>query len=207
MANAIHQPFNGGEIARLERISARVDELWAEHAASLGRLRKRTTDPYGVFGRDAEGENTSLDFKDKALAGELHAEFQKNATAYRRLKLAMDYWCALWFWPMDRHAELPDRDDFLSELESFLLGDIFPTQSQEAQLELLPPTQDKTEGRQFINKFGVVDFDKLFKAFPRLQLAEQLATERHFLHWELEFADIFARRGGFRPDAGQPALD
>jgi len=91
------RPFSEEQRARLETLSGRLDELWNEHTASIARLRARTTDPYGIYGREASGTRTSLGFKDEALAGELYAQYQKNATAYRRLKLAMDYWCALWF--------------------------------------------------------------------------------------------------------------
>ncbi|HKJ87822.1 MAG TPA: hypothetical protein VKA48_04885, partial [Gammaproteobacteria bacterium] len=50
------KPFHQAEIRRLERLSGRIAALWDEHAGSLARLRSRTTDPYAIFGREAEGE-------------------------------------------------------------------------------------------------------------------------------------------------------
>lgn len=38
--------------------------------------------------------------------------------------------------------------------------------------------------------------DKLCAQSPRLALVRTLANERKFFHWELEFIDLFARRGG-----------
>lgn len=35
-----------------------------------------------------------------------------NAGPYARLKAAMDYWCALWFWPIEKAELLPDRQTF-----------------------------------------------------------------------------------------------
>ncbi|QKK03620.1 MAG: hypothetical protein HND55_13680 [Pseudomonadota bacterium] len=201
---AFIKPFDQEEIDRLERLSARLDELWQQHARDLSRMRARTTDPYPVYGHDDDGKATSLDYKDQVLAGELHARDQKNAPAYRRLKLAMDYWCALWFWPMDAHEDLPERDDYLFELEALLLGDTIPTGSANRIQDLFAPTQDEQAGKSFINRFGVVDFNQLFRAFPRMKRAHVLAESRRFFHWELEFADLFMENGGFDLILGNP---
>ncbi|HET8700228.1 MAG TPA: hypothetical protein VFL97_00975, partial [Nitrococcus sp.] len=117
------RPFDPSEIERLEKLSARIAELWDHQAANLAELRRRTTDPYAIRGRAARGERTSLEYKDAALDQELLASKLENASAYRRLKLVMDYWCALWFWPIAAAAELPDRDEWLLDLENLLLGD------------------------------------------------------------------------------------
>lgn len=201
---AFIKAFDQDEIDRLERLSARLDELWQRHARDLSRIRSRTTDPYTIYGHAGDGQATSLDYKDRVLAGELHAIEQKNAPAYRRLKLAMDYWCALWFWPMDAHQHLPERDEFLFELEALLLGDTIPTGPANSIQDLFAPTQDKQAGKSFIDKFGVVDFAQLFRAFPRMQRAHELAKARQFFHWELEFADIFMEKGGFDLVLGNP---
>ncbi|BCO31192.1 hypothetical protein TspCOW1_12950 [Thiohalobacter sp. COW1] len=206
------KPFDQETRERLQRLSGRIDELWHEHAESLRKLRARTTDPYAIYGREAKGETTTLAFKDQALAGELHAEYQKNANAYRRLKLAMDYWCALWFWPIERAEDLPDREDFLFDLENLLLGDTVAAGPRYEVNDMFAPTQSREEGQRFVDRFGVVNLDILFKGFPRLKLANEIAQRRRFLHWELEFADIFLpdgegevqRVGGFDLVLGNP---
>ncbi|MFM9158937.1 MAG: Eco57I restriction-modification methylase domain-containing protein, partial [Dolichospermum sp.] len=40
--------------------------------------------------------------------------------------------------------------------------------------------------------------------FPRLGLVAQIAEEKRFFHWELEFADLFADNGGFDLFLGNP---
>ena len=50
------------------------------------------------------------------------AELERPYTAYRRLKLVMDYWCTLWFWPIEKSHLLPTRDAFLLDLEVILKG-------------------------------------------------------------------------------------
>ena len=34
----------------------------------------------------------------------------------------MDFWCALWFWPLDRADDLPTREEWWFVLETVLLG-------------------------------------------------------------------------------------
>lgn len=198
-------PFDATDRDRLLRLSRRIDDLWQEHAVSLATLRAKTTDPYTVFGREGQGAPTSLAFKDKAVAGELLAAFQKNATAYRRLKLVMDYWCALWFWPIKDHDSLPSREEYLFDLENLLLDDIISAGPQYAVNDLFADTQDPEAGRRFVNKFGVVDLKLLFRNFPRLKQAQDIADARRVFHWELEFADLFAdARAGFDLILGNP---
>jgi len=193
--------FDKDDLDRLEQLSAKIDALWQEHARQLEQLRRKTTDAYSIFGREANGDATSLAFKDQVLDGELRAKELKNANAYRRLKLAMGYWCALWFWPIDKSHLLPDRDEYLFDLENLLLGDTLAAGSVSEQRDLFAPTIKEAEGKAFVDKYGVVNLDLLFLHFPRLKLAQEIANKRKFFHWELEYADIFA--GGDSPQRTQ----
>ena len=60
---------------------------------------------------------TKSDFVDKVAA-----ELERPYTAYRRLKLIMDYWCSLWFWPIEQSKLLPSRDVFLMDIEMILVS-------------------------------------------------------------------------------------
>ena len=197
------KPLRNDEIERLERLSAQIDKLWDEHARSLSRLRQRTTDPYTILGHHEDGEGTSLRDKDRALDQELYAKGLENTPAFQRLRLAMDYWCALWFWPIDAAHELPDREEWLRDLDNLLLGDTIATE-QIGETRSLWAETNPEEGKRFVDRFGVVDFNRLFKAFPRLRLAHQIAEKRRFFHWELAFADIFQNNGGFDLILGNP---
>ncbi|MGI6408862.1 MAG: Eco57I restriction-modification methylase domain-containing protein [Thiopseudomonas sp.] len=198
-------PHNAEQQRQLERISAKVEELWQEHAQQQASIRQRTSDPYSVYGQSADDSRSlsSLEQKDQILAQELYADGLANSSAYGRLKLAMDYWCALWFWPITQAGQLPSRDEWLFELEILLLGDTIQTRVNE-QHSLFAPTQPSAEGQRFINQHGVVNLKLLKKAFPRLALVEQLAAQQRFFHWPLEFADIFAHKGGFDLMLGNP---
>ena len=50
----------------------------------------------------------------------------------------------------------------------------------------------------------IVDIPRLRQENPRLDLAARIAEQNKFMHWELEFADLFAERGGFDLVVGNP---
>lgn len=49
-----------------------------------------------------------------------------------------------------------------------------------------------------------MDIGALVEALPQLQVAQQVAGQQHFMHWALEFADVFKARGGFDVILGNP---
>ena len=55
---------------------------------------------------------------------EVAASLEDESSAYRRLKLAMDAWCALWFWPIEEAELLPDRPTWLAQMELVLKGQV-----------------------------------------------------------------------------------
>ena len=200
---AFTQPFNKTELERLEKLSTKLEELWQEHADSLAKQRKRTTDPYQIYGYQQTGNRTPLNFKDQVLAQELEAKGLENTSAYRRLKLVMDYWCALWFWPIHAADDLPSREEWLFDLETLLLGDTVAVGPSGEQFDLFA-NQPRQEAIPFVSRFGVVNLSKLFKASPRLKRADDIAQQRRFFHWNLAFADVFAINGGFDLFLGNP---
>lgn len=196
--------FDRDEQDRLVRLSLKVEELWQEHVSQLRNIRQRTSDPYAIYGRPGSSDSVStLEQKEQIRRQELFADGLDNSSAFGRLKLAMDYWCALWFWPIQQADQLPDREEWLFELESLLLGDTITARVNEQQA-LFADTQPAEVGQRFVDQHGVVNLKTLAKAFPRFALVKQLAAEHKFFHWPLHFADLFADRGGFDLMLGNP---
>jgi hypothetical protein len=46
-----------------------------------------------------------------------------------------------------------------------------------------------------IDKIGTVNLDELCAGLPRLKIVRKLAEQHRFMHWELEFADLFEDPG------------
>ena len=211
------KPFADDQITELEALSVRVDELWAMHAEQLARDHRETEDTLPVWGRrDSEDErHTTNTWKDRIRAQGIFSDDTRTASPYRRLKLVMDYWCALWFWPIRDADRLPDRDEFLNEITLVLTGSVFqPGIGPNQTADLFGAEYAKHAGaiaRRITNEIGMLDLDKLFEQFPRLRFVDALAKRHRFHHWELAFADLFyderadgSVRGGFDPVLGNP---
>jgi hypothetical protein len=250
---AMMQPLQPHELQRLQQLSARAQDLWQEHTRALARDRDRTEDALSVWphGRivasglnGSSGSSGSSASMGQAATAELKAPMPRAekeairrqgllnedgdlATPFRRLKLVMDYWCALWFWPITATAHLPTREQWWMEVGAILEGnivdigpqpglDLFATKQEAPQL-LVPETQPSllgmeiqlplaqpTDQANLHDRFGQLRISKLRQHFPRVVLVEQVAADRRFMHWELCFADALLGRGGFDLILGNP---
>lgn len=201
-------PFSASEIKQLEELSNATDRLWEAHIKQQRDTRSRTTDPLHIFGQpepDKKQSHTEIRWKDRVINQEMLSKEVRASSHYRRLKLAMDYWCALWFWPIEKAGLLPSRQEFLLDLSLILEGNVYETsRSGYKQLPLFADTRPKQLALKIADVFGIVDIDKLCNEVERLALVKELADKYHFLHWELEFADIFNDCGGFDLVLGNP---
>ena len=202
---AFTAPLSKDEIKRVQALTVAAEQLWQQHAQELARVRTATCDELHVWPDPAANRApTSTAQKDAAYQREMLSEAQKNASPYRRLKLVMDAWCALWFWPLDKASELPSREHWWFVLETVLLGNA--SLSNASADDLFPETQPQ-QGLDFAperDRYGHVDIAALINALPQLQVAQQVAGQQHFMHWALEFADVFKARGGFDVILGNP---
>ena len=205
-------PVTDDEVVTLLRLSAAIDELWAAQIQLRKEVGAKTQDSLSIFGHtdDVEDSHTTIRQKDKIFSELYKSEHMKNAGPYARLKFAMDYWCALWFWPIDKADLLPTRSEFLFDMSLILEGtmaSVKVTDSVKGGQMTLFPTEMEQLALDIIDTYGtdtVVDIPRLRKENPRLDLAAKIAEQNHFMHWELEFADLFAERGGFDLIIGNP---
>lgn len=243
-------PLAAHEVARLQQLSQCVQKLWEEHTKALARDRARTEDDVAVWpataqalqaksGSSADAASASSSQKRISRAEKEHIRQQgllnedgDLATPFRRLKLVMDYWCALWFWPITRSEELPSREQWWMEVGAILEGnvvDLAPTLSQQFGLDfatsaasaaeavvpdvqsdmfggvqLALSAQPQDDSPQLHDKLGQLRISKLREHFPNVKLVEGIAEQRRFMHWELCFADILLQRGGFDLILGNP---
>ncbi|MEO1827887.1 MAG: hypothetical protein ABGX82_03575 [Pseudomonas sp.] len=228
-------PLEASEISLLQSLSQAVDRLWREHTQMLAQHRQRTEDTYPLWGQQGIQEHhTSTREKDDLRARGIFNTNARIASPYRRLKLAMDYWCALWFWPLDQVDQLPDRQKWLFDLNTILnsAGTFTFAPEQEGLFAAEQPTADQVSdgfapptadlfaaeqpqlglraetraAREVSTPQGELNLEKLFKNpfYATLKLANQLGDQYRFFHWELAFADVFANRGGFDITLGNP---
>lgn len=222
--------YDEDDIATLLRLSEIIDTLWERTVELRKSVEKATSEPLSVFGQeeDMESSHTTIREKDEIYHKLFKSEKMNNAGPYARLKAAMDYWCALWFWPIDKADLLPNRQEFFFDMSLILEGGLAAVKTQASgQMSLLDDSGNMqfdengnfmlhTEGTQLGIQFssqlqglGEVNLDYLRSdantmSGERLKIANQIAEQQRFQHWELEFADVFEENGGFDLVIGNP---
>lgn len=217
--------FNEDDIETVLRLSDIIDDLWKRTVELRKKVDKATSESLSIYGyEDNNSQNhTTIREKDAIYRELFKSEHMNNAGPYARLKAAMDYWCALWFWPIEKAELLPDRQTFFFEMSLLLEGTISPVSTNASgQLSFVDSHGNTsydddghvnlmTEGSQIALEFQAqyatlcrVDLDELRKRHERLDIANRIAKEQKFQHWELEFADVFEEKGGFDLVIGNP---
>lgn len=196
--------FAGHEIADVQRISEKVEALWNTYRQQLKVERLKTADSYPVWPADnSEQTRSSLSSKDETFSGRL-----EDNSAYQKLRWVMDYWCALWFWPIDKADELPDRGTWLFEIETLLDGIVITEKVTEVAEhttgDLFAEEGLLREESSLFSGAGRLKTEVLFRHLPRLAIVDALRKQHRFFHWDLEFCDLFAERGGFDLMLGNP---
>ena len=233
------KPYSQTEIGLMRSLSKTIDELWCGQIKARRQLEKATQDDLIIYGFDANvskktakalenqqkhgqgslgieneyfrGNNLTIREKDEMLRVSYHSEKAENASEYARLKLAMDYWCSLWFWPIDQANLLPTRSQYLTEMSLILTGEIpqeegFTLTSMDNGQPTFDDAMDDSHERDYMYDHAV-DLNELCKGdgepAQRLRLVKKIAKKQRFFHWELEFADVF-KDGGFDFMVGNP---
>ncbi|WP_410214773.1 DNA methyltransferase family protein [Klebsiella variicola] len=196
--------FEAHEVADVQRISGKVEALWNTFRQQLKAERQKTADNYPVWPADNTAQvRSSIRSKDETFSGRL----EDNST-YQKLRWVMDYWCALWFWPIDKANELPDRGMWLMEMETLIDGIVVTERvtevAEQATGNLFADEDIVREESSLFSGAGRLKTEVLFRHLPRLAIVDALKKQHRFFHWDLEFCDLFAERGGFDLMLGNP---
>ncbi|WP_433615372.1 class I SAM-dependent DNA methyltransferase [Dactylosporangium sp. CA-139114] len=291
------------QFTRLRDAARRVEFLWSLVVKRMELSERdiaRGIQVWGADPADPEYAFTSPPEQPESKEKVLRDLFQAADTPYWRLKLVMDAWCALWFWPADQVALLDGSHgeyrrpadsvgpDSLARLlggvsvteeppieaavdptpvaaaiyrpmtlfpvdgEQLTLDDLAPAEpdaekpakkanstppkrsSKRPALRPVIPLKDINDWLDFLEAMlgtddapgtfidGCDSLDELKKLedilpgfmrmdtadpearFPWLRVVRDVAQQQGFLHWELEFAHVFASRGGFDLQVGNP---
>jgi len=175
-----------------------IDEHWKRYSETRDESLRKTACtasvwPMGSASPEALEKGPSLDEQEG-----VQARLESSSGSFQRLKLLMDAWCALWFWPLQESDKLPSRDAFLSSAV-LLLGDDPPDPGQQSLMRarlgfevdvLLRAAEDP-----------VPDAEALAGAVPWYSVTQTLAQQERFHHWELVFSEVLG------PHATHPGFD
>jgi hypothetical protein len=192
------------EIKEALAICELIDEHWARYAAERADALQKTACTASVWPTPANSPQATSTGPSLAEQERIKAELESTSGSFQRLKLVMDTWCALWFWPLGRAGDLPTRDGLLASVR-LLLGDRPP--QQDTRVLISARLGFEIDALLAAATGQVPDVTLLADAVPWLELANQLAGEQHFHHWELTFPEVLgpsACGGGFDLIVGNP---
>ncbi|WP_439951764.1 Eco57I restriction-modification methylase domain-containing protein [Nocardia harenae] len=186
---------------RLAALAQRVETLWELTARRLAIAESAIRRDLHLWG------GAAVDPAPAVTREQIEKVLREPSGAYQRLRRVMDAWCALWSWPVTGDIPAPGWDEWVGGLEAVLgtqpKAGKFEKHGQisiAADLSWYDLDFAEETDRTFARAQPV---DTALRSYPWLGVAAQIAGEQGFLHWELDFAPVFAR-GGFDLQVGNP---
>lgn len=220
-------PIASYDFQILQRLSAKIDILLKDYFTDQISIEKYTNNRREIWDGIDHSNQESL-FKEEEQA-ESYARKQTlfdtrygHDNAYRKLKLAMDYWCSLWFWEYKDADSLPTRQEYWADIEALLDVDdekldnrtrkalertgmvsdgteVEYNRISEDESQIVAKTQEEMLTAAHGNTSLFSDEDPL-----RLKIVCRLAERYRFFHPMLEFIEVFWLRDGFDVICGNP---
>lgn len=190
---ALFRKITDADAALMVELSQKAEKLWQSWAKKLCQLRSQTTDPYAIYGHTPKARELTLSYQQKNQLTESlqNGDGREESGEFMRLKMAMDYWCALWFWPIDKASEFPTLDEFLSDMGMLLSSEVLDTAQEEKVIQVDLFTTLKPAASVAEDASGRLQVSELKLLCPKIAISEELAHRYRFFHWPLVFADIF----------------
>jgi len=113
-------PITDIDFKILQRLSGKIDLLLKEYFQFQVSLEKITQNKMMLWGIPGNYQTETFIYEKYATKEQLNDTRYRHDNAYFRLKMVLDYWCALWFWEYDQTAILPTRREFWSDIEAML---------------------------------------------------------------------------------------
>lgn len=211
------KPIGIMEFRTLQRLSAKIDKLLKDYFAFQISLEHLTNNKKNIWGVPGDAV---LNLDPYAEKERLNNTRYRHDNAYYKLKMVMDYWCALWFWEYEETTELPTREQYWADIEALL--DVKEEEMDSRTRRALERgVNDVNEpevdyGHQSEEESEIVEQSKaqilaetrgqtqLFTEPARFQNVKRYADRYHFFHPMLEFLEVFWLRGGFDIICGNP---
>ena len=184
---------------KLTNLAARVESLWAITLSKMRIAEDQIRRDIDIWGRATE--HTAKNVRREQIEREL---LHDADGAYLRLRLVMDAWNALTFWPLTEVDQLPDLDEWLATLTDLLGVDTQARDTNQIRLASATDWDELVElERTEIGLSGARAMDTVLANHPWLRVVQSVAADQGFFHWDLDFAAVFAR-GGFDLQVGNP---
>ncbi|WIM87436.1 restriction endonuclease subunit M [Candidatus Mycobacterium wuenschmannii] len=198
---AVNKKPTPKQIERLRALARRVERLWELSLRRMEISEREIARQIQVWGADIRPIEAAV------TREAVESELLDPEGPYMRLRLAMNAWCSLWFWPCDEKVpQPPTLDEWIETLEG-LLGAAGLAKSAVGQ-GMFHETVERFDQLSQIDELerqfaGMRPVWQLVAAVDWLGAASAIADRQGFFHWELDFADVFST-GGFDLQVGNP---
>jgi hypothetical protein len=147
------------EVERLLTISTRIDALWEQHLTKRREVLSKTRRTLSLWGQPDPGPPK---LPEDAQTLEEHARvLAAPEAAGVRLGRVMDYWCALWFWPLSEASRLPTREAWFADLEALTdLGGVRVGDADSARMKLVDLLRERHRFFHWELRFAEVFADR-----------------------------------------------
>ena len=190
---------NKTQTKRLTALARRVEVLWEMTLRRLRVAEAEASRRIDLWGREAQAEAGSTVSRE-----DIEAYLGAPGSAYRRLRLVMDAWCALWYWPLTTQVTPPSLEEWLKALEAILGYGGPASAANEPTLAEATTWEDLDRTEKWDFQFASArEMEAVIDEYPWLEVVRDVAKAQGFFHWELDFATVFAR-GGFDLQVGNP---
>lgn len=190
------------QMQQLTVLGERVETLWQFALRRLRIAEAESSRVIELWGRETPTHTAAVSRE------EIEASLADENGAYRRLRLIMDLWCSMWFWPLTASDVKPPTLQEWIDACTQILGTETTTKAQKAKgMDTLVSTMSWEElGMEELNDLifaAAAPVAKVREVRPWIVLGERVSERQAFHHWELDFATVFAR-GGFDLQVGNP---
>ena len=184
---------------RMTALARRAEVLWELTLRRLRVAEAEASRRIDLWGRQAQADAGSTVSRE-----DIEAYLAAPGSAYRRLRLVMDAWCALWYWPLTTEVRPPSLEEWLGVLEGLLgiAGKAGPTDAATFADATAWGELEQAEEMD-LGFAGARAVGSIIEEHEWLEVVRRVAEDQSFFHWELDFATVFAR-GGFDLQVGNP---
>ncbi len=177
------------EVARLERLSERIDELWKDYSIARERAMAETACTSSVWPTPQNSLEALRNGPTLRRQEGIKASLEAESGAFQRLKLLMDSWCSFYFWPLDQSDNLPSREAWLAAAE-VLLGIGTDDLATRAMLDIQLGEEIELEALFQASEQKLPDAEHLSELVPWYGVGRSATAEQNFHHWELIFTEV-----------------
>lgn len=206
------------DVDRLVALGQRVERLWEFASKRLEianqQIRRdidiwngNAPDPDGAQSPVVEPIETPVPTDRHVTREEIEASLADPDGAYQRLRLVMDAWCALWFWPLtEDEVKPPNLEQWYDALDRILgrVGSAKSAKSGDETLSGAVTWDDLVVAEELdLNFAGASRIDRVLGEQSWLGVCQAVAAQQGFFHWALDFAQVFDS-DGFDLQVGNP---